>query len=120
MAFSMDSSLGGFNYAKRIFKHIHNPSLFIYNLMIKAFVKRGSFRSVISLFQQFREHGVWPDNYTYPYVLNGIGCIGEVKEGEKVHAFVVKTGLEFDAYVGNSLTDMYAELGLVEVLFFYF
>ena len=63
---------------------------------------------------------MWPDNYTYPYVLNGIGCIGEVKEGEKVHAFVVKTGLEFDAYVGNSLTDMYAELGLVEVLFFYF
>ncbi|KAK7348941.1 hypothetical protein VNO80_23728 [Phaseolus coccineus] len=114
MAFSMDSSLGDFNYAHRIFKHIHNPSLFIYNLMIKAFVKRGSFRTAISLFQKLREHGVWPDNYTYPYVLKGVGCIGEVKEGEKVHAFVVKTGLEFDAYVGNSLMDMYAELGLVE------
>jgi len=114
MAFSMDSSLGDFNYANRIFKHIHYPSLFIYNLMIKAFVKRGSFRSAISLFQQLREHGVWPDNYTYPYLLKAIGCIGEVKEGEKVHAFVVKTGLEFDAYVGNSLMDMYAELGRVE------
>jgi len=57
---------------------------------------------------------VWPDNYTYPYVLKGIGCIGEVGEGKKVHAFVVKTGLAFDAYVGNSLMDMYAELRLVE------
>ncbi|BAT98846.1 hypothetical protein VIGAN_10019700 [Vigna angularis var. angularis] len=114
MAFSMDSSLGDFNYANRIFKYIHTPSLFIYNLMIKAFVKRGSFRSALSLFQQLREHGVWPDNYTYPYVLKGIGCIGEVGEGKKVHAFVVKTGLEFDAYVGNSLMDMYAELGLVD------
>ncbi|XP_047160001.1 pentatricopeptide repeat-containing protein At1g31430 [Vigna umbellata] len=114
MAFSMDSSLGDFNHANRIFKYIHTPSLFIYNLMIKAFVKRGSFRSALSLFQQLREHGVWPDNYTYPYVLKGIGCIGEVGEGKKVHAFVVKTGLEFDAYVGNSLMDMYAELGLVD------
>ncbi|CAJ1932733.1 unnamed protein product [Sphenostylis stenocarpa] len=114
MAFAMDSSLGDFNYANRIFKYIHNPSLFIYNLMIKAFVKKGSFRSAISLFQQLREHGVWPDNYTYPYVFKGIGCIGEVREGGKVHAFVVKTGLEFDAYVSNSLMDMYAELGLVE------
>ncbi|QCD89468.1 structure-specific endonuclease subunit SLX1 [Vigna unguiculata] len=114
MAFSMDSSLGDFNYANRIFKYIHTPSLFIYNLMIKAFVKRGSFRSAISLFRQLREHGVWPDNYTYPYVLKGIGCIGEVGEGKKVHAFVVKTGLAFDAYVGNSLMDMYAELRLVE------
>ncbi|KAH1260695.1 Pentatricopeptide repeat-containing protein [Glycine max] len=114
MAFSMDSSLGDFNYANRIFNHIHHPSLFIYNLMIKAFVKRGSLRSAISLFQQLREHGVWPDNYTYPYVLKGIGCIGEVREGEKIHALVVKTGLEFDPYVCNSLMDMYAELGLVE------
>ncbi|KHN35765.1 Pentatricopeptide repeat-containing protein [Glycine soja] len=114
MAFSMDSSLGDFNYANRIFNYIHDPSLFIYNLMIKAFVKSGSFRSAISLFQQLREHGVWPDNYTYPYVLKGIGCIGEVREGEKVHAFVVKTGLEFDPYVCNSFMDMYAELGLVE------
>ncbi|KAG5079493.1 hypothetical protein JHK86_003558 [Glycine max] len=110
----MDSSLGDFNYANRIFNHIHHPSLFIYNLMIKAFVKRGSLRSAISLFQQLRERGVWPDNYTYPYVLKGIGCIGEVREGEKIHAFVVKTGLEFDPYVCNSLMNMYAELGLVE------
>ncbi|KAK7407709.1 hypothetical protein VNO78_09735 [Psophocarpus tetragonolobus] len=114
MAFSMDSSLGDFDYANRVFKCIHEPSLFIYNLMIKAFVKRGSFRSAISLFQQLRELGVWPDNYTYPYVLKGIGYIGEVGEGGKVHAFVVKTGLEFDPYVCNSLMDMYAELGLVE------
>lgn len=81
--------------------------------MIKAFVKRGSFRRAISLFKQLREEegGLWPDNYTYPYVFKAIGCMGEVGEGEMVHAFVIKTGLEFDAYVCNSLMDMYSELG---------
>ncbi|KAK7407710.1 hypothetical protein VNO78_09736 [Psophocarpus tetragonolobus] len=114
IAFSVDSSLGDFDYANRVFKWIRVPSLFIYNLMIKAHVKRGSFRSAISLFQQLREHRVWPDNYTYPYVLKGLGCSGEVREGEKVHALVVKTGFEFNSYVCNSLMDMYAELGLVK------
>ncbi|KAK7310144.1 hypothetical protein RJT34_07450 [Clitoria ternatea] len=114
MAFSMDSSLGDFNYAHRIFNHIHYPSLFVYNHMIKTLVKRGSFGSAISLFKQLREHGLWPDNYTYPYVLKAVGCIGEVREGEKLHAFVVETGIVFDPYVCNSLIDMYADLGLVE------
>ncbi|XP_061364758.1 pentatricopeptide repeat-containing protein At1g31430 [Gastrolobium bilobum] len=114
MAFCMDSSVGDFHYAHRIFNYIKHPSLFIYNLMIKAFVKRGSFRRAISLFEQLREDGVWPDNYTYPYVFKAIGCMGEADEGYKVHAFVVKSGLEFDAYVCNSLMDMYAELGKVD------
>ncbi|KAJ1387834.1 Tetratricopeptide-like helical domain superfamily [Sesbania bispinosa] len=110
MAFCM---VQDFHYALRIFNHIQHPSLFIYNLMIKAFVKRGSFRSAISLFHQLREHGVWPDNYTYPYVLKAIGCMGEVGEGQKVHAFVVKTGLDFDAYVCNSLMDIWEDVNKV-------
>ena len=113
MAFCVDSSVGDFHYAHRIFNYIHEPCLFVYNVMIKAFVKMGSFREAISLFGQMRYDGVSPDNYTYPYVFKAVGRIGEVSEGKKVHAFVVKTGLEFDTYVCNSLMDMYAELGKV-------
>ncbi|XP_059635033.1 pentatricopeptide repeat-containing protein At1g31430-like isoform X2 [Cornus florida] len=45
-----------------------------------------------------------------------IGCLREVLIGEKVHGFVVKSGVEFDCYVCNSLMDMYAELGYVAKL----
>lgn len=113
MAVCMDSSFEDFNYALRIFNYTQHPSLFLYNLMIRAFVKRGNFGRAISLFNQLRGNGVWPDNYTYPFVCKAIGCIGEVGEGEKVHAFVIKMGIEFDAYVCNSLMDMYAELGRI-------
>ncbi|KAF1863317.1 hypothetical protein Lal_00031317 [Lupinus albus] len=111
----MAFSIKDFHYALTIFNFIHHPSLFIYNLMIKAFVKRGGFINAISLFHRLRqqEYGVWPDNYTYPYVFKAIGCLRDFNEGEKVHAFVVKTGIVFDTYVCNSLIDMYAELGKV-------
>ncbi|KAK2452164.1 pentatricopeptide repeat-containing protein, mitochondrial [Trifolium repens] len=112
----MAVSIQDFHYALRIFNHTQYPSLFIYNLIIKAFVKKGSFTRAISVFNQLREDGLWPDNYTYPYVLKAIGCMGDLAQGEKVHAFVIKTGLEFDAYVCNSMMDMYADLGRLSCL----
>lgn len=114
MSFCADPSLGNMHYAEKIFSYMQDPSLFIYNIMIKAFAKWGSFKKAIFLFARLREGGLWPDNYTYPFVLKAIACLGETQEGKKVHGFVVKTGLDLDTYVCNSLIDMYAQLGKVE------
>ncbi|GAB4832914.1 hypothetical protein Ancab_006933 [Ancistrocladus abbreviatus] len=65
------------------------------------------------LFNELREDGFWPDNFTYPFVLKAIGCLGDAKEALRIHGFVVKSGMEFDTYVCNSLMDMYAALGRI-------
>lgn len=62
------------------------------------------------LFDELRVRGLWPDNFTYPFVFKSIGYLKEVLVGGKVHGFVLKCGVEFDCYVCNSLMDMYAEL----------
>ncbi|KAH0970407.1 hypothetical protein GBA52_022563 [Prunus armeniaca] len=113
MAFCTDPSLGNLNYGEEVFHYIQNPCLFVYNRMIKAFAKRGSFRSAFELFRRLREEGLWPDSFKYPFVFKAIGCLREPLEGAKVHGLVVKTGFEFDAYVCNSLIDMYTDLGMV-------
>ncbi|XP_022755092.1 pentatricopeptide repeat-containing protein At1g31430 [Durio zibethinus] len=113
IAFCTDPSLGNFQYAERIFNLIQYPSLFIYNVMIKTFVKKGSHKNAILVFQKLREQGLQPDNFTYPFVFKAVGSLGEVFEGEKIHGLVAKSGLEFDAYVINSLIDMYVQVGLV-------
>lgn len=114
MAFCADPSLGNLRYAERVFDYIQEPCLFVYNVMVKAYAKRGIFRKVILLFQRLKEDGLWPDNFTYPFVLKAIGCLRDLCHGEKIHGFVVKTGMDFDNYVCNSLMDMYAELGKIE------
>ncbi|XP_031263387.1 pentatricopeptide repeat-containing protein At1g31430-like [Pistacia vera] len=116
MVFCTDPSLGNLLYAEKIFNCIECPSLFIYNLLIRAFAKKGSYRKSLLLFYNLREHGFSPDNFTYPFVLKVIGYLRELKEGEKVHGYVVKTGLEFDTYVCNSLMDMYALLYKIDNL----
>ena len=84
---------------------MEDPSLFVYNVMIKAFAKHGSFRRAISIFDGLRVQGLWMDNYTYPFVFKAIGCLKEGFLGEKVHGSVVKSGVDFDCYVCNSLMD---------------
>ncbi|KAF3438173.1 hypothetical protein FNV43_RR20930 [Rhamnella rubrinervis] len=101
------------HYAEKIFSYMQAPSLFIYNIMIKAFAKRVVSKSHFA-FARLRKSGLWPDNYTYPFVLKAIACLGETQEGKKVHGFVLKTGLHLDTYVCNSLINMYAQLGKVE------
>lgn len=82
--------------------------------MIKAFTKKGSFEKAFLLFGKLREDRLCPDNFTYPFVFKAIGCLGNVYEGEKIHGHVVKTGLEFDPYICNSVMDMYAEFGMID------
>ncbi|KAK6139534.1 hypothetical protein DH2020_026734 [Rehmannia glutinosa] len=45
-----------------------------------------------------------------------VGGLRVVLEGEKIHEFVLKTGVLYDCYVSNSVLDMYGELRCVESL----
>ncbi|PHT99393.1 Pentatricopeptide repeat-containing protein [Capsicum chinense] len=102
------------NYAKKIFNACrHNPTLFMYNVMIKGYVKNGQFKQPLLLFDELRICGLCPDNFTYPFVFKAVGELKMVKEGEKIHGHVLKSGVWFDNYVGNSVMDMYSLFGNV-------
>ncbi|KAL3843645.1 hypothetical protein ACJIZ3_001048 [Penstemon smallii] len=113
MAFATSANL---TYAEKIFTRIEYPTLFIYNVMIKAHVKTGGYRRALYLFDELRVRGLWPDNYTYPFVFKAVGRLRVVVDGEKIHGFVMKSGVLYDCYVSNSVLDMYGELGCVDSL----
>ncbi|XP_042002650.1 pentatricopeptide repeat-containing protein At1g31430-like [Salvia splendens] len=113
MAFATDADL---SYADIIFAQIELPTLFIYNVMIKAHVKSSSCRKALSLFDELRHKGLVPDNYTYPFVFKAVGKLRMVPEGEKLHGFALKSGDLHDCYVCNSVLDLYRELGCVQNL----
>lgn len=88
----------------------------MYNVMIKGYVKTGQFKKPLYLFNELKIHGLFPDNFTYPFVFKAIGELKMVKGGEKIHGYVLKSGVLFDNYVGNSVMDMYGLFGYVESL----
>lgn len=58
--------------------------------------------------------GLVPDNYTYPFVFKACTQLRALREGEEVHAHVIKNGLVSNLYVMNNLMRMYAVCGVID------
>ncbi|KAB2608209.1 pentatricopeptide repeat-containing protein [Pyrus ussuriensis x Pyrus communis] len=52
-----------------------------------------------------------PDDHIYPSVAKSCTILNGVDVGKSVHCLAVKTGYEFDVFVGSSVVDMYAKCG---------
>ncbi|KAJ4881279.1 Pentatricopeptide repeat-containing protein [Raphanus sativus] len=94
---------------------VQTPSLIAYNKMLKSFADTKTFTKVLSLFAELRRNALYPDNFTLPIILKSIGRLRNVAEGEKIHGYALKSGLNLDPYVCNSLMGMYAALGKMEI-----
>ncbi|PIA35821.1 hypothetical protein AQUCO_03400012v1 [Aquilegia coerulea] len=53
--------------------------------------------------------GIFPDKYTFPYVVKACGSLSAVNLGRVVHENICLMGLELDVYVGSALIKMYAD-----------
>ncbi|XP_031488612.1 pentatricopeptide repeat-containing protein At1g31430 [Nymphaea colorata] len=98
-------------YAELLASIIDPPWLFIFNVMIRAYVKVGSFGKALKMYAKLLGEGLVPDNFTYPLVLKAIGGLLAVEDGKKCHATIMKTGFLLDPFVRSALVGMYAEMG---------
>ncbi|WOL20615.1 hypothetical protein Cni_G29420 [Canna indica] len=115
LVFCTLSDFGDLNYAAKLFVTLEDePSLFLYNLMIKAFAKK-SFRDALLLFHEMRNRGISPDNFTYPIVLKSMAALRMASDIRKTHIVIIKSGFEFDSFTRNSLLDAYANVGHIEM-----
>ncbi|KAM5567341.1 pentatricopeptide repeat-containing protein [Rosa sericea] len=108
LAFCSDPHHGSLSYASKLFQHIPQPTLCIYNTMLKALLLRNELTQTLNVFTQMLQNGTYPDNYTLPYVLKASARLQSSCLGALVHGFSLKLGFESDIYVGNSLIVMYS------------
>ncbi|KAK1419898.1 hypothetical protein QVD17_29328 [Tagetes erecta] len=94
-----------------ILNHTQQPSTLLYNTMIKACLLHDQLHMSIHLYKHMLEIGLYPDNYTLPYVLKCCAYMERLCLGELVHGHCVKLGFVFDRFVGNTLVLMYCLFG---------
>ncbi|XP_027913247.1 pentatricopeptide repeat-containing protein At2g20540-like [Vigna unguiculata] len=111
LAFCSHPHHGSLIYACRLFQHIHHPTLCICNTLIKAFLLKAKFYDTLHVFTKMLQSGLYPDNYTIPYVLKACAALHSCSLGQMVHGYSSKSGLLFDIFVGNSLMAMYSVCG---------
>ncbi|XP_022720360.1 pentatricopeptide repeat-containing protein At4g18840-like [Durio zibethinus] len=99
------------SYAHSVFTHITNPNSFSYNSLIRAYANSRTPQNALFLFRQMLEGLVFPDKYSFTFVLKACAGFGGVQEGRQIHAQVLKMGIGFDVFVANTLIHVYGKSG---------
>ncbi|XP_057969572.1 pentatricopeptide repeat-containing protein At3g12770-like [Malania oleifera] len=102
---------GGSNMedARKVFDFLHERDDFLWNTMIQGYANSGPFVEALNVYDEMRSSGVSANRYTYPNVLKSCGAMKDGKKGRIVHGHVVKSGFEYDLFVGNALVSFYAK-----------
>ncbi|KAI3834166.1 hypothetical protein MKW98_018216 [Papaver atlanticum] len=76
--------------------------------MLKAFLLKGELNKTLETYSHIMQIGLYPDNYTLPYVLKACAHLQKFQVGEQIHGGVFKLGFDGDIFVGNTLLLMYS------------
>ncbi|KAM1102809.1 pentatricopeptide repeat-containing protein At1g59720, chloroplastic/mitochondrial [Malus sylvestris] len=111
------SSLADINYAFRVFDQIEKPNSFMWNTLLRACARSSEREEQAILFycKMLEEGDVFPDEYTFPFVLRACAYLFALSEGKQAHGNAVKLGFDSDVYVSNSLIHLYASCGCLEL-----
>ncbi|KAJ4715941.1 Pentatricopeptide repeat-containing protein [Melia azedarach] len=105
---------GSMDRALYLFEKMNCVDTFLWNVMIRGFVDNGLLREAINFYHRMVCEGFRADYFTYPFVIKACTGLLSLVDGEKVHAKLVKCGLDLDVYVCNSVIVMYMKLECVE------
>ncbi|KAI3741393.1 hypothetical protein L1987_59065 [Smallanthus sonchifolius] len=100
-------------YAHKMFDLIPQPNVFLYNKLIQAFSSHGPVHNCFTLYTQMCLSGCSPNQHSFTSLFAASATLHSPRQGQTLHAHLVKLGYEFDLYASTALVDMYAKLGML-------
>ncbi|KAI3960984.1 hypothetical protein MKW92_015990 [Papaver armeniacum] len=101
--------------ARCVFDFSENPSVVLWNSMIRCYTRTNQNREALFMYQKMRDKCVKPDKYTFTFVLKACTGTLNLEMGLRIHEELVKEGLESDVFVGTGLVDFYCKVGKLDV-----
>lgn len=105
---------GEVDYATLLFKQVVEPNVFLFNAMIRVYTHNDICSLAVTLYKQMLRHPVvekpiFPDKFTFPFVIKS--CAGLLYQdlGWQVHAQLCKFGPKSHSITDNALIDMYTK-----------
>ncbi|XP_073010023.1 pentatricopeptide repeat-containing protein At4g13650-like [Typha latifolia] len=84
------------------------------NSMVSSYVSFGACEEAVELFvEAIRVFDFKPTDFSFSSLIKACSEM-EIKVGEQLHGFIMKTGLDSSCFVGTSLLDMYGSFGDME------
>ncbi|KAG0473643.1 hypothetical protein HPP92_015500 [Vanilla planifolia] len=104
------------HYALQVFNQIPQPSLYMWNILIRSHVANSRPDLSLQLFSRLlTDSPHFPDNFTYPFAFKAAAELEMLREGSALHGQVVKGPFNSDVFILNSLVHFYATCGDVDL-----
>lgn len=100
-------------HARRVLDQIPDPNIAPWNAMFKGYIGNKMYVDALILFAHMINLNVKLDYFIIPMVLKSCVKLLALRDGEKVHCFVVKVGFKSNPFVGTTLIDLYSSGGMV-------
>lgn len=106
-------SCGSFSDGLNLFQKLSHRTVFSWTAIISGYSNAGKFEEAVSCYEQMQQEGVQPDKYTFVSMLKACSKRAELKQGQRIHADIVRHRLELDVFVSSALVSMYAKCGSI-------
>ena len=99
----------------QLFEEVEHWDSVLCNSMISSYARHGSQDDALLLFMLAMREDCRPIEFTLSSVLSCITFLS-VWQGHQVHSLVIKSGFKSESIVASSLVDMYAKIGLIDLI----
>lgn len=116
---TLTSMIGGyFNFgqvakAYELFNNMTEKDNIAWTVMISGYVQNELFLEAMCLFAQMWMLGIMPLQSTYSTLLGAAGAAAHLDQGRQLHCILIKTQMNMDLILENSLISMYGKCGQV-------
>nr|POF01972.1 pentatricopeptide repeat-containing protein [Quercus suber] len=84
-----------------------------WNSMMSGYIQNHRHEEAFKLYVTMHRLSIDHTRSTFSGLFRACACLGSLQLGELLHAHVIKTPFESNAYVGTSLVDMYSKCGSI-------
>ncbi|OVA06125.1 Pentatricopeptide repeat [Macleaya cordata] len=95
--------------ASRLFDEMVERDCVTFNAMITGYSKDGFNEKSVKLFVEMQNSGFKPSEFTFAAVVCACVGLNDLKVGQQIHGFVVKTNFVWNVFTSNALLDFYSK-----------
>ncbi|GAB4841894.1 hypothetical protein Ancab_011850 [Ancistrocladus abbreviatus] len=103
--------------AYEVFRSMPEKNSASWNAMIATFVQHNQFHEAFALFNEMRSEKIELDKFVAASMLSACTGLGALKQGEWIHEYISKNGIELDGKLTTTIIDMYCKCGRLEKAF---
>lgn len=101
------AKIGDLDSSHILFDGFPKKGLIAWNAMIAGYVQKGLEEKGLNLYDEMRQSGLIPDQYTFASVFRACATLATLELGKQAHGVMIKSQIKENVVVNSALMDMY-------------